>query len=92
MLSAGNESTLSNGPPRSFADDDVPTNAKGIVARLKKENHDLQRERDEYYFRYEQTSRELEDIRRISHELGKYQAMYDNLKHDYDSLKGVFYK
>jgi len=24
----------------------------------------------------------------VSHELGKYKAMFDNLKHDYDSLKG----
>lgn len=68
--------------------DNIPTNMKGNVARLKKENHDLQRERDEYHFRYEQMSRELEDVKRVSHELGKYKAMYDNLKHDYDSLKG----
>jgi len=39
----------------SYADmESAPTNAKGNVARLKKENHDLQRERDEFHFRFEQ--------------------------------------
>jgi TolA-binding protein len=34
--------------------ENIPINAKGNIARLKKENHDLLRERDEYHFRYEQ--------------------------------------